>query len=153
MYLLIIGKNRGLAGRFAVIWSIPSIRSIQSIRSFQSIPSQDRFKGSGISGNGNSPSPLIPFDRLTTPLSLGGARKIKERVIIGLKPQVPGNQALSIISFFSLFVCFVIAERSENYVIEIAAVFVLATFGIAKLHEVRSRFLSNPKSYSSSYYL
>jgi hypothetical protein len=27
---------------------------------------------------GNSPSPLIPFDRLTTPLSLGGARKIKE---------------------------------------------------------------------------
>ena len=27
---------------------------------------------------GNSPSPLIPFDRITTPLSLGGARKIKE---------------------------------------------------------------------------
>jgi hypothetical protein len=57
--------------------------------------------------NGNSPSPLIPFDRLTTPLSLGGARKIKERGYH--RPQVPSNQALSVISFFSLFVCFVIA--------------------------------------------
>jgi hypothetical protein len=28
---------------------------------------------------GDSPSPLIPFDRLTTPLSLGGARKTKEK--------------------------------------------------------------------------
>jgi hypothetical protein len=27
---------------------------------------------------GDPPSPLIPFDRLTTPLSLGGARKIME---------------------------------------------------------------------------
>jgi hypothetical protein len=28
---------------------------------------------------GDSPSPLVPFDRLTTPLSLGGARKTKEK--------------------------------------------------------------------------
>jgi hypothetical protein len=28
---------------------------------------------------GDSPSPLVPFDRLTTSLSLGGARKTKEK--------------------------------------------------------------------------
>jgi len=43
---------------------------------------------------GNSPSPLI--------LSLGGARKIKEAGYP--RPQAQTNKALSIISFFSLFV-------------------------------------------------
>jgi hypothetical protein len=37
-----------------------------------------RIQGLEEKWKGNSPSPLIPFDRLTTPLSLGGARKIKE---------------------------------------------------------------------------
>jgi hypothetical protein len=37
-----------------------------------------RVQGFKEKWKGNSPSPLIPFDRLTTPLSLGGARKIKE---------------------------------------------------------------------------
>ena len=33
---------------------------------------------------GNSPSPLIPFDRLTTPLSLDGTRRNKEKGIVDL---------------------------------------------------------------------
>jgi len=32
----------------------------------------------------NSPSPLIPFDRLTTPLSLDGTRRNKEKGIVDL---------------------------------------------------------------------
>jgi hypothetical protein len=37
-----------------------------------------REKQGGKSGGEYSPSPLIPFDRLATPLSLGGERKIRE---------------------------------------------------------------------------